>query len=102
MIISIIEAQRAYFRSGATLDICFRRQMLKKLQAALVKWEKPLTEALWTDLHKSYQEAYLTELSRIEDYFSCRYWRDLAGKTSCDNYPRSQGFRAFNVKSIWP
>ena len=64
--VSIIQAQRAYFRSGATLDISFRRQMLKKLQAALIKWEKPLTEALWIDLHKSYQEAYLTELSIVK------------------------------------
>ena len=66
MITSIIEAQRAYFRSGATLDINFRRQMLKKLQGALIKWEKPLAEALWTDLHKSYEEAYLTELSIVK------------------------------------
>ena len=36
---SIIQAQRAYFRSGATLDVNFRREMLKKLQAALAKWE---------------------------------------------------------------
>ena len=63
---SIIQAQRAYFRSGATLDIRFRREMLKKLQAALTKWEKPLTEALWIDLHKSYEEAYLTELSIVK------------------------------------
>lgn len=66
MIDQTIQAQRAYFRSGATLDINFRLGMLKKLQAALVKWEKPLTDALWTDLHKSYQEAYLTELSIVK------------------------------------
>ena len=66
MIPSIITAQRAYFHSGATLDINFRRQMLKKLQTALAKWEKPLADALWTDLHKSYEEAYLTELSIVK------------------------------------
>lgn len=66
MITQIVESQRAYFRSGATLDISFRLDMLKKLQAALTKWEKALTEALWTDLHKSYQEAYLTELSIVK------------------------------------
>ena len=44
MIPSIIQAQRAYFRSGATLDIRFRRQMLQKLQTALTKWEKALAE----------------------------------------------------------
>ena len=62
----IIESQRTYFHSGVTLDINFRLSMLKRLQAALTKWEKPLTDALWTDLHKSYQEAYLTELSIVK------------------------------------
>ncbi|MBR3858825.1 MAG: aldehyde dehydrogenase family protein [Bacteroidaceae bacterium] len=66
MIDQIITTQRAYFHSGATLDINFRRQMLKKLQTALAKWEKPLADALWTDLHKSYEEAYLTELSIVK------------------------------------
>ena len=66
MIEQIIEAQRAYFRSGATLDVNFRREMLKKLQAALAKWEKALAEALWADLHKSYEEAYLTEISIVK------------------------------------
>ena len=66
MIPSIIESQRTYFHSGVTLDINFRLSMLKRLQAALTKWEKPLTDALWTDLHKSYQEAYLTELSIVK------------------------------------
>ena len=66
MITQIIESQRAYFRSGATLDINFRLAMLKKLQGTLCKWEKALTDALWADLHKSYQEAYLTELSIVK------------------------------------
>ena len=57
--------QRAYFRSGATLPLCFRRQMLSKLSDAMHQYEKPLAEALWTDLHKSYEEAYLTELSIV-------------------------------------
>ena len=62
----IVTAQRAYFHTGATRDIRFRREMLKKLQTALAKWEKPLAEALWADLHKSYEEAYLTELSIVK------------------------------------
>ncbi|MBQ5645223.1 MAG: aldehyde dehydrogenase family protein, partial [Bacteroidaceae bacterium] len=32
---------------------------------ALTKWEKPLCDALWSDLHKSSQEAILTELSIV-------------------------------------
>ena len=57
--------QQQYFRSGATLPLCFRRQMLCKLSNAMHEYEKPLAEALWTDLHKSYEEAYLTELSIV-------------------------------------
>ncbi|MBR5850598.1 MAG: aldehyde dehydrogenase [Alistipes sp.] len=61
----LVEAQRAYFRSGATRSCTFRRTQLKKLETALLKWEKPLAEALWLDLHKSYKEAYMTELSIV-------------------------------------
>jgi aldehyde dehydrogenase (NAD+) len=39
--------------------------MLRKLSNAMHEYEKPLAEALWTDLHKSYEEAYLTELSIV-------------------------------------
>ena len=59
----IIESQRGYFRSGATLDVAFRKEMLQHLLNALHKWEKPLAEALWADLHKSYEEGYMTEFS---------------------------------------
>ena len=62
----IVESQRSFFRSNATLDLNFRIDMLKRLQVALEKWEKPLTDALWSDLHKSYEEAYLTELSIVK------------------------------------
>ena len=64
-IIDIVAAQKEFFRSGKTLDIEFRLSALKALKAALRKWEKSLAEALWADLHKSYEEAYLTELSIV-------------------------------------
>lgn len=60
-----MEAQRDYFRSGATLPHSFRIAQLKRLAEALDDWERPLCEALWQDLHKSYEEAVLTELSII-------------------------------------
>lgn len=61
----IVATQREFFHSGKTLDIEYRLAALKRLKAAIRKWEKPLTEALWADLHKSYEEAYLTELSIV-------------------------------------
>lgn len=62
---SIIDAQRDYFASNVTLDRKFRKEQLKKLQQALLKWEKPLCDALWADLHKSAEEAIMTELSIV-------------------------------------
>ncbi len=65
-IISLSEAQKAFFRSGETLDTGFRKAMLRKFLAAMEQWEEKLAEALWTDLHKSYEEAYLTEISIVK------------------------------------
>ena len=59
------EKQKAYFHSGATLALPFRKQMLRKLASAMHQYEKALADALWQDLHKSYEEAYLTELSIV-------------------------------------
>ena len=60
-----VEAQKEYFRSGATLSKRFRIEQLRRLEEALRDWEKPLCEALWKDLHKSYEEAIMTELSIV-------------------------------------
>ena len=62
---NIIDGQRDFFASNATLDITFRKEQLKKLKKAITEWEKPLCEALLIDLHKSYEEALMTELSIV-------------------------------------
>lgn len=62
---ALAAAQRARFRTGETLPEKFRRTMLRRLDAALVNWEERLCEALWEDLHKSREEAILTELSIV-------------------------------------
>lgn len=62
---ALAAAQKSYFRTGATRPEKFRRTMLRRLDAALVNWEDRLCEALWQDLHKSREEAILTELSII-------------------------------------
>lgn len=55
--------QEIYFRSGATLDVRTRKANLVAFEKAVLKWEKPLCEALWKDLHKSYEESYIAEVS---------------------------------------
>lgn len=64
-ITSIVKAQKEYFRSGATLQVKFRKEMLNKLLEAINNWESKLADALWKDLHKSYEEAFLTEISIV-------------------------------------
>ncbi|MGE0020376.1 MAG: aldehyde dehydrogenase [Draconibacterium sp.] len=62
---SLIEKQRIFFASGKTRDIGFRLEMLKKFKNAILKHEKKITAAFWTDLHKSYEETYLTEIGIV-------------------------------------
>lgn len=64
-IAAIAQKQKAYFRSGATKPVSFRKDMLRKFGAGLHKWEKPICDALWQDLHKCYQEAYMTEIGLV-------------------------------------
>lgn len=63
---AILAQQRQFFHEGKTKSVAYRIASLKKLKSALEKWEKPLADALWTDLHKSYEEAYLTEISLVK------------------------------------
>lgn len=63
---ALAEQQRAFFNSEATLSYEFRLEQLRKFRRALKLWHRPLCDALWSDLHKSEQEAVLTELSIVE------------------------------------
>ena len=64
-IAALVQAQRDFFATGATRDVAWRKQQLRALKAGLEKWEKPLCDALWEDLHKSYEEAFMTEIGLI-------------------------------------
>ena len=61
----LVLKQRALFATGVTRDIDWRRFQLRQFQQGLKKWEKPLCDALWKDLHKSYEEAYMTEIGLV-------------------------------------
>lgn len=65
-IVQIVRSQKEFFRTGATLSYEFRREQLERLAKALRECREPLCKALWVDLHKSEQEAVLTELSIVE------------------------------------
>ena len=57
----ILEAQRAFYTSGKTLDISYRLEILKKLRSLVVKYEQEIIDALWKDFHKPEFEVVATE-----------------------------------------
>ena len=63
---ALVESQREFFRTGATLPVEWRKEQLRKLLAAVCKYEKPLFDALWKDLRKSEPESYLCETSIVK------------------------------------
>lgn len=64
-ILQVIENQSLYFRSHQTKDIRFRLEQLRKLKKVIQKYQVEIERALWEDLHKSPEEAYLTEISIV-------------------------------------
>lgn len=58
----IVRRQHAFFREGATRPVAFRAEQLRKLRAAIVRFEPRLLAALRQDLNKSEREAYATEI----------------------------------------
>ena len=62
---AIVERQRAYFRSGATLGVDFRIEQLKKLKQAVLDHKELLETALYEDLNKSQTEAYLCDIGPV-------------------------------------
>ena len=62
---SLVSAQRIFFKTHVTKSLKFRVENLKKFKSAILKYEIRITEALWVDLHKSSEEAYLTEISIV-------------------------------------
>ena len=62
---AIVEQQRAFFRTGATHDLRFRIEQLKKLKQAVLDHREMLEKALYEDLNKSPIEAYLCDLGPV-------------------------------------
>lgn len=89
----ILTAQRAYFRSGATLDIKFRLHALCCLEKAVRRHEHDLLEAIKTDLGKSATEAYmcevgltLVEIAHVRRHLR-RWARTVRRPTPLTNFP---------------
>ncbi len=58
---ALLERQRTFYRSGATIPVKFRVEQLKKLYAAVRKYETEVNDALRADLGKSHYEGFMCE-----------------------------------------
>lgn len=63
----ILESQRSYFSSGATLPERARRDALRRLEESIRRNEEPIYAALKADLGKSAFESYMCELGLVLD-----------------------------------
>jgi len=66
----IIQAQKAYFQSGKTLDVQARMAALNRLRSAIETREEAILEALREDLGKSRSEGYMSEVGMVLDELS--------------------------------
>ena len=78
----ILESQRKYFRSGVTLSISFRIEMLKKLYSTIQSYEKENEVAIKEDLGKSGFESYMCETGLVlsEISYMIKHVRKFARK----------------------
>lgn len=76
----LVDKQRAYFHTGATLSIDTRIQALKKMKSYILKHENELTAAIREDLGKSAYESYMCEigLALTEINYMLRHIRSLS------------------------
>lgn len=61
----IVDRQREFFYSGATLDVKYRIQSLKKLRACIMQYKDKIREAIKKDLGKSSFESYMCETGLV-------------------------------------
>lgn len=62
---ALLNEQKRYFDTGATRALPFRREMLTRLELALVRWEDQFLAALREDLGKTPYEGYMSELGQL-------------------------------------
>lgn len=61
----IVEAQRKFFHTGATLPVSFRTEMLRRLRDAVGRTEAEISKALASDLGKSGYESFMCETGLV-------------------------------------
>lgn len=108
----IVDVQREYFRTGATLPVKNRLAALKKLREAIKANEKKICDALTADLGKSYTEGFMCEVGLVLTEISYmlkhtkRFSKDKRVGTPLTNFPansyvKSSPYGTVLIMSPW-
>ena len=99
---ALLEQQRAYYRSGATISVPFRIAQLKKLYATIQKYQTEINDALKSDLGKSHYEGFMCESGLVltEISYMIRHTRKFAKRKTVST-PLAQ-FRSHSYKQPTP
>ena len=81
-IAALLEKQREYYKSGATIPVKFRIEQLKKLYATVKKYQNEINDALKEDLGKSHFEGFMCESGLVlsEISYMIRHTKKFAKK----------------------
>ena len=89
----LLEGQRVYFQSGATLPVSFRLEQLKTLYRAIKQHEGEIVSALQSDLGKGRYESFMCEIGLVLSEISYmlrhtpRYARPKRVRTPLAHFP---------------
>ncbi len=99
---NLLERQREYYKSGATISVKFRVEQLKKLYAAVKKYQNDITDALTADLGKSRYEGFMCEsgLALTEISYMIKHTKSFSRRKTVRS-PLAQ-FRSHSYKQPVP
>ena len=80
----LLEEQRKYYKSGATIPVNFRIAQLKKLYSTIRKYQNEVNDALKSDLGKSHFEGFMCESGLVlsEISYMIRHTKRFAKRKS--------------------
>lgn len=90
-----LQRLRAFYESDVTRTLAFRKNQLQLLKMAMQKYEQSLYDALYSDLKRSPEESWVTELGVVMSEInlalrSLRHWMQPERvKTNLVNFPSS-------------
>lgn len=107
-----LEKQRAFFRSGRTIPLAFRKKALKRLGRSIRQHEKEIYAALREDLNKSKTEAFMCEvgmtlaelsymLKHLEGWAKKKYVRSPLAQFSATSFTVKEPYGVALIMSPW-